>query len=112
MPPGTRLPSPGEVYEAVDDVEISYLTTHAPPYTGGGKRVLAKGERVRISTVGKHRMSVYCDPLRYEALHAHFISKEERANPSYTGYYLFVRTAQLNTKFRLVEGSGGGAARA
>src|SRR4051812_19434951 len=65
-----RYPCEGEVYESIEDVTVTYMTAHYAPFTGGGKAVLPKGERVRVCKPSNHKpLSVYCDPLRYEELH-------------------------------------------
>jgi hypothetical protein len=46
MPEGLFYPKGGEVFEAIKDVQISYLTHFMAPYTGGDKAKILKGERV------------------------------------------------------------------
>lgn len=105
MPAGIRYPREGEVYEAIEDVTISYMTSHYAPFTGGGKAVLPKGERVRVSKpIENQPVGVYCDPLRYDRLHDLIVPAEERANECYSGYYLSIDTPTLNKSFRLVAG--------
>ena len=103
MPKGLRFPRQGEVYEALEDVQISYLTAYHAPCTGGGKAVLPKGECVSVC---EHRdekpISVNCHPLRYDELHDTIVPREERENPLYCSYYFCIRTTTLNKSFRLV----------
>jgi hypothetical protein len=49
-------------------------------------------------------IGVYCDPLRYDELHSKIVSEEERDDPTYNGYYFFIKTVDLNQGFRLVTG--------
>ncbi|MBL8826366.1 MAG: hypothetical protein JNM18_05235 [Planctomycetaceae bacterium] len=98
-----RFPKEGEIYEAISDTKIQYMTSHHAPYTGGGEAVLAKGERVRVSSVSHEKpIGVYCDPLRYDELHEEIVSEEERNYPSYDGYYFSIDTVDLNRFFRIV----------
>ena len=48
IPVGTRFPKKGDVYEAVEDHQISYLTGWSAPFTSGGIGTLMKGERVIV----------------------------------------------------------------
>jgi hypothetical protein len=46
IPSGTRFPKKGDVYEAIRDVEVSFMTSWLAPLTGGGTGTLIKGQRV------------------------------------------------------------------
>ena len=94
------------MYEALRDVSVSYITGWWDiPYTGGGRAVFPKGERLRVTQVGPGRepAGAYCDPLRYDALHEQIVPAVERADPLYVRYCLSVDTADLNGAFRSVE---------
>lgn len=109
MPTGLRYPRGGEVYEATTDVVVTYMTAHHAPFTGGGKAMLPRGERVRVSGfAGERPISVYCDPLRYDALHQQIVPAEERANAYYSNYYLCIETVALNRSFRRIDGGAAG----
>src|SRR5215203_6896773 len=47
LPADVRFPKEGDLYEALQDVQIDYLTSWAAPFTGSGKGILKKGERIR-----------------------------------------------------------------
>jgi hypothetical protein len=49
IPAGTRYPKKGDVYEAIQDINVNYMTAWAAPYTGGGKGILHAGDRVLVS---------------------------------------------------------------
>lgn len=104
MPEGLRYPREGEIYEAAEDVAVSYLTYYFDlPSTGGGNAILPKGEQVRVSHCrGDKPTGVYCDPLRYRELHQRIVSAKERDNKLYRGYYLAIDTVSLNTRFILI----------
>jgi hypothetical protein len=107
LPDDIRFPKEGEVYEATTDVEITFLTQYNAPFTGGDKCRFPRGERLRISCVNFERpIGAYANPLRYDELHSTIVSDEERARPEYVGYYLSVKTVQLNRDFRLVQDPG------
>lgn len=104
LPPDIRFPQAGELYEVLDDFEAHFMTQHFAPFTGGGRAILPKGERVRVAQVsGPAPLSVYCDPLSYEDLEARMVPAEERAQETYGGYYLSIDTVDLNRYFRRVE---------
>jgi hypothetical protein len=48
LPSDTPLPCEGEVYEALYDMLVDYLTSWATPFTGEGKETLLRGEKVVI----------------------------------------------------------------
>jgi hypothetical protein len=104
MSPGIRFPKTGEIYEAIDDFTVHYMTAHSAPFTGGGRSVLPKGERVRVGEAsGLEPLGVYCDPLNYDALHDRIVPAEERAHEQYESYYLSIDTVDLNRYFRLIK---------
>jgi len=110
-PEGSRYPREGDVYEAIIDGPITYMTHYFDlPYTGGGDAVLPKGERVRVGHVRDAKpLGVYCDPLRYDELHETIVAADERANKLYRGYYLAIDTVALITSFKLIRGDAAGA---
>jgi len=57
-------PRGGEVYEALQDTQISYLTHFMAPFTGGDKAIIQKGERIMVSKRNNPKPSgYYCHPL-------------------------------------------------
>ena len=105
-----RYPREGEVYEAIEDAPVGYMTHYFNlPYTGGDDATLPKGERVRVSYArGENPVGVYCDPLRYEELHEKIVGPEERGNEMYRGYYLAININVLTKSFKLVAGDAVG----
>ena len=104
LPPDIRFPKTGEIYEAIDNLTVEYVTAYLAPFTGGGRAALPRGERVRVRELScPEPLGVYCDPLNYDALHDRIVSAEERAHEQYDGYYLSIDTMNLNRCFRLVE---------
>ena len=110
MPDELHYPRKGEVYEAIEDVRVDYLTQYFDlPYTGGGETLLAKGERVRVNQArGDQPVGVYCDPLHYQELHDSIVAEHERSNEMYRDYYLAIDIAVLNKSFKLIDGGGAG----
>ena len=105
LPAGLRFPRQGEVYEALTDFSVDYITSYHGPYSGGGRTVLPQGERIRVSSMAHEKpIGVYCDPLRYDELHHQIVSEEERDDPYYDGYSFRIDTVDLNRCFRLVAG--------
>jgi hypothetical protein len=99
-----RFPRPSEVYELADDAEISYMTHWSAAFTGGGKGLLRKGTRVRISvhTSDPEPIGVYADPLEKSLVEAALVPETDRSAAKYAGFSLFIRTAELNKLFHIV----------
>jgi hypothetical protein len=104
IPAGTRFPKKGDVYEATEDVQVSYLTSWSAPFTGGGTGTLKRGERVIVEhNMLLHRpVSVYAKPTDYTAVEERMVPESDRANKKYAGFYLRLKTADLGRNFRLV----------
>ena len=104
LPPGTRFPCKGDIYEAVEDVEVSYLTSWASPYTGGGATTLRMGDRVSIPGAPRdpRPISIYAEAVDYKALEARVVPEADRRAAKYTGFYFSISTSALNKSFRLV----------
>lgn len=105
IPDGVRIPKLADEYESLIDQEVAYMTGWSAPVTGGGKGMLLKGERVRISAepVDEKPIGVYARPLEYEKLEARMVSKEDRTNSKYAGFNLLIKTVDLIKDFKLVE---------
>jgi hypothetical protein len=101
-----RFPVDGDVYEAVEDMPIKFLTHWRSPFTGGGSGTLPKGTRVRVKVPDWMRepVGVNADPFDAERIERTLISEADRNNAKYGGYSLSISTAELNKCFRLVQG--------
>ncbi|MBL9198923.1 MAG: hypothetical protein JNL39_00395 [Opitutaceae bacterium] len=109
LPAGLRFPRKGDVYEALEDVVVSYLTSWSAPYTGGGEGTLIKGDQVTVDTdpASDRAISTYAVAVDYAALEKRLVPATDRSEPKYSGFYFSLRTVDLNQKFKLVrEGSG------
>jgi O-acetyl-ADP-ribose deacetylase (regulator of RNase III) len=103
LPKGLIFPKGGEVYEALHDVEINYLTYFMAPYSGGDKAILPKGERVIIHTPKKQRpIGYYCTPINYGEIEKAIIPAATFDDPAYTDYSLSVKTLLLNKDFKQI----------
>lgn len=97
-------PKGDDIYEAIDDVEIPYMTSWGAPFTGGGNATLPKGEKVKVVTPNRPKpTSVYCDPINYKKLHSIIVPERDRKAQDYGGYYFCIDTLTLNTKFKLIQ---------
>jgi hypothetical protein len=105
-----RFPRPGEIYELINDAEISYVTHWSAPFTGGGKGLLRGGTRVCIGDIGEAEpIGVYADALEKLRIEAELVPEADRKADLYGGYSLSIKTAELNRLFRLVGSSGDAA---
>jgi O-acetyl-ADP-ribose deacetylase (regulator of RNase III) len=104
LPSGLFYPSGGEVFEALQDVEINYLTHFMAPYTGGEKAKLLKGERVKVSKPTQvKQLSYYCYPINASEIENRIIPFTDKDDPAYNGYSLSIDTKSLNNDFKKIE---------
>ena len=102
--PWVRFPKDGEIFEALDNMEVDYVTHWRAPFTDGGKGKLRKGERVKVFVWSKQpeEIGYYAAPLDYECVEKGLIPEDVRGKPNYDGFSLSIRVDDLNKKFRLV----------
>lgn len=105
LPPDTRFPFFGDVYEALEDVSIHLQIDSQGPASGDIQGTLPKGTRIRIHTrqAKTAPLAEYAIPVEYEVLERQLIPPAVKNGRGYGGYSLGVRTLELNTRFRLVE---------
>jgi hypothetical protein len=109
LPAGTRFPQVGDVYEALEDFEVHYLTSWRAAFTGGGKATLLRGDQIVVRYMLPRPIAVSADAVNYREVEARVVPESERKAPGYDGFSFTVKTAALNSKFRLVrEGDGPG----
>ncbi len=104
--PWARFPRDGEVYAAIGDFNVSFLTHWRAPFTGGGEGVLPSGTRVRVHVSHAEPILVYADAENASDLELALVPAEDRLAPKYGGYSLSISTEDLNRHFRLVESAG------
>jgi hypothetical protein len=113
IPDGLRYPRLGDVYEALVDQPVRYMTAWRAAYTGGGESTIRAGERLWVHSepVGEKPLGVYALPTDYNEMEIRMVPTEERTAAKYNGYYLSVDTVTLLNKYRLVQtGYGPGGA--
>ena len=100
-----RFPNKGDLYEALQDIKIDYMTSWAAPFTGSGKGLLKRGERIRVKyEPGEPRpIGIYLEAVDYATLESRMVPETERNNEKYCGFYFSVKTLDLNRRFKLVE---------
>lgn len=101
LPSGLFYPIGGEVFEALEDIEVDYLTHWSAPYTGGGKAILLKGEKI---TAGKpqekKQLSYNCSPINYQEVEHRIVPLADINEMKYGGYSLSIDTVVLNRNFK------------
>src|ERR1035437_5950793 len=103
LPRGLRYPKKGEVWEAIEDFKISYMTAHHAAYKGGGDAVLPRGERVTCKSEFEPPFEgAYFRAVRYDALQDQIVPQSEQENPYYDGYYFSIDTVDLNHHFKQI----------
>jgi len=105
IPEGSRFPKKGDVYKVEKDLEVTYMTSWAAPYTGGGKTMIHKGERFWVDSdpMDEEPIGTYALAVDYEELEQRIVDAAERSNPKYGGFYFHFDTISLNRDFALVE---------
>jgi hypothetical protein len=104
IPFGFRFPRKGDVYEAMKDIDVQYLTAWAAPYTGGGQGILNAGDRVLVDEdpVYPEPISIYAKAVDYAVVENRMVPASVRADTKYSGFYLSLKTVDLNNSFRLI----------
>lgn len=104
IPAGMRFPRKGDIYEALEEMQVHYMTSWAAPFTGGGEGMLRKGDRVVVDTepVDARAISTYASAVDYDTVEERIVPASDRSAPKYSGFYFSFKTVDLNRKFRLV----------
>lgn len=104
IPADMRFPRKGDVYEALENMTVHYMTSWAAPVTGGGEGILKKGDRVVVDSdpVDARAISTYASAVDYDAVEERIVPTSDRSAPKYSGFYFAFKTVDLNRKFRLV----------
>ena len=104
--PWARFPLDGEVYEAIEDTPVSFLTHFRAPFTDGGTGIIPKGTKVRVkvTSFATDPISVYADPLNHTSIEQLLVPPAILADAKYGGFSLSISTAELNTKYHLIKG--------
>lgn len=105
IPAHMRFPQQGDVYEAIEDTQVRYLTKWAAPFTGGGDGLLHKGEQVFVehAPISAEPIGANVVALNYESIEQRIVPEAEREQAKYRGYYFSLKTVDLNTKFKLIQ---------
>lgn len=104
IPDGYRFPKTGDVYESIADQEVEFMTAWAAPFTGGGQGTLLKGEKIWIPEQTKEKCTgAYADPVDYYRLEQRMVSEADRTADKYGGFYFFIKTSDLNEKYKLID---------
>lgn len=92
------------MYEAIQDINVHYMTAWAAPYTGGGEGILHAGDRVLVShdALYPQPVAVYAKAVDYARVEERMVPESDRSNKQYDGFYFCLRTADLSRIFRLV----------
>jgi hypothetical protein len=105
MPDTYRFPEKGDLYECIEDHEVTFMTSWAAPFTGDGKSTLLKGDKVWVDSAPNDPKPIgtYAQAVDYESLEKRMVREKERTAANYTGFYFYFDTVTLNGKFRLIE---------
>jgi hypothetical protein len=104
LPGGLRFPRLGDVYEPLEDMTVTYMTQWLAPYTGGGDGVLKKTDRlvVEFEPGDDSPLGASLRAVDYPALEERMIPASDRQSPTWAGFRFYIKTIDLNRKYRLV----------
>jgi hypothetical protein len=99
-----RFPLNGDVFEAIQDTPVRYLTHWSAPFTDGGSGVIPAGTRFRVFVHDSdpEPIGVAAEPLERERIEQLLVPLSVRATFKYDGYSLSIGTDELNNLYRLV----------
>ena len=99
-----RFPRDGDIFEAVQDTPVDYLTHWRAPFTGGGSGVLPAGTKFRVLVPqgDAEPVGVYASPLERDRIEKLLIPSDMSSQAKYDGFSLSITTADLNRMYRLV----------
>jgi hypothetical protein len=103
--PWARFPLDGEVYQALHDIPVRYLTHWQAPFTGGGDGTLPASTMVRVHVHAfmPEPVAVSAMPLNSREIELLLVAGSDRSSPKYDGFSLHIYTADLNRHYRRVE---------
>ncbi|MBN1760122.1 MAG: hypothetical protein JW863_17480 [Chitinispirillaceae bacterium] len=102
MSGNTLTPAHGDIYEAIEDFNITYRTIFLGPFTSGGEARFPAGEQLIIDTCGRHSIKVYCDAVNYRLLEELIVPEKTRTSINYDGYYFHFAIAVLQQHCRKI----------
>jgi hypothetical protein len=99
-----RFPRTGDIYVALQDIRVRYITHWRQPFTGSGIGTLRKGTRVCVDVFefNTEPVSVHAEPVDRALVEKQLVDPRERATRGYNGFSLSVRTEELNRVFALI----------
>jgi hypothetical protein len=79
-------------YRSLAPLEVTAMISWAAPFTSGEVGILPGGEEFIIANdPSETATAVYCKPVRYDELQAHFVPAADRHNKRYMGYCLGIK---------------------
>jgi hypothetical protein len=106
LPADVRYPRTGDIYEAVEDLDVDYITAWSAPMTDGGRGRVLRGERIIVRYALDRATMVYASPINYEAVEDRILPESVKASKGFDGFYWALRTKDLNSRFRLITTPG------
>ena len=99
-----RFPRNDDIYEAIDDTSVQFLTHWRAALSDGRTGTLPRGTRIRVEVfdLDLEPISVFAAPLNPDVIEPLLVAESERTAPKYDGFILSIQTADLNRMFRLV----------
>ncbi len=104
LPKHFVFPSKGFLYEALADQQVDFITSWHIPYTGNGRSMLYRGEKIWMAYDIREERPLRVDalPVDYLKLEARMVPFHERNDKRYRGFFLSIEIRSLNETFKLL----------
>lgn len=91
----------GELFEAINTIEVSVVISFKAPFTDGVRVVLQPGARMKaLSGSRDDAEGFYCIPIEKEAFEKKYIPEQIIYSNKYAGYALLIYKADLSVNFK------------
>ena len=99
-----RFPKHGDIYEARDNIEVTYLTIWLASFSGGNDVHLPKGAKIKVHVEATDQYPVRIHGVIFDndLFEEQSIPEEIRRDGGYSGLVLNIGTEELNFHFRLL----------
>lgn len=103
IPKNYIFPKKGYIYESNLDQEVEFITNWMAPFSGGGKSILYKGEKIIVNDkiLEDKPIGAYLIPVEYKKLEKKMVDENDRLSSKYGGFCFYFTTIELNENFTL-----------
>ena len=103
IPDDLEIPQTSQIFEAVREVKVTAMITYSAPVSGGEEFLLPVGTQIKIQEQFDEKpIVIAADPIDYKAIEQQFIPEADRRSPRYSGYFLYIPTAEFVDGFKQI----------